>query len=148
MGRGSNGSMLRINLLLMLLGAVAGALAAIPLTWLGKVISGAPDPATLANYLWNMRVFAVMGALFAPVLAWSSLRRVPLWRAALEPTVGGLLGALLGMWLGTLTGVESLMIFLSAGGVAAASWRVHRAYAAQGLIVGGESGSVQLPGAS
>lgn len=142
MARGSNGSMLRINLLLMLLGAVAGALAAIPLTWLGKVISGAPDPATLANYLWNMRVFAVMGALFAPVLAWSSLRRVPLWRAALEPTAGGLIGMVLGIWIGTLIGSEALMLFLSAGGIGAACWRLNRSYSHKSLI--GAEGRTEL----
>lgn len=129
MNGASKGSMFRINFLLVVLGAVAGALAAVPITWFGKIIAGAPAPATLANYLWNMRVFAVMGAIFAPILAWSSLRSVPLWRAALEPTLGGLLGALLGMVLVTITGSEALMIWLSAAGLAAGTWRVSRAHA-------------------
>jgi hypothetical protein len=37
-------------------------------TVLGKLAAGAPDPATLSNFLVNMRAFAVMGALFSPPL--------------------------------------------------------------------------------
>ncbi|MBP9898234.1 MAG: hypothetical protein KBF28_07680 [Gemmatimonadales bacterium] len=113
----------RINLLLALLGAVVGALAAIPLTWVGKVLSGAP-PADLANYLWNMRVFGIMGALFGPMLAWSSLRNVPLWRAALEPTIGALVGAALGM----ATGSEALFLLGTVAGLALPAWRLNRVY--------------------
>jgi hypothetical protein len=116
--------MLRINLLLVVLGAVGGALAAIPLTSLGKVLAGAPEPATMANYLWNMRVLGVMGALFGPVLAWSSLRLVPLWRATLEPALGAVVGAALGM----ATGFDALFLLGTACGVAFPVWRLNRAY--------------------
>lgn len=119
----------RINLLLAVLGGVVGALAAIPLTWVGKVLSGAP-PADLANYLWNMRVFGIMGALFGPMLAWSSLRNVPLWRAALEPAIGALAGAALGM----LTGADSLFVMGAALGLALPVWRLNRVYRAQGQL--------------
>ncbi|MEO8479949.1 MAG: hypothetical protein ABI542_10000 [Gemmatimonadota bacterium] len=124
MPKPGSGSTLRIYLLLMALGAIGGALASIPLTWLGKVITEAPDPATLANYVWNMRAFAIMGALFSPILTWSSMRRVPLWRTILEPAIGGLVGAVLGFFLGS----EGLFLLLSAGGVGLAAWRLNRSY--------------------
>lgn len=115
---------LRIYLLLMALGAIGGALASIPLTWLGKVIAQAPDPTTIANYWWNMRAFAIMGALFSPVLTWSSMRRVPLWRTICEPAIGGLVGALLGILLGSV----GLFLLLAAGGICLAAWRLNYSY--------------------
>lgn len=123
MTQGANWAVLRINLVLAVIGAVVGALAAIPLTWVGKVLSGAP-PADLANYLWNMRVFGIMGALFGPMLAWSSLRHVPLWRAALEPAIGALVGAALGM----ATGSGALFLLGAAAGLALPAWRLNRLY--------------------
>jgi hypothetical protein len=91
---------LRITALLMLLGAMAGALLSVPMTIVGKLMAGAA-PADVANYLWNLRAFAILGAVAGPVLGWTSLRRVPLWRAALEPAVAGLLGAVAGFLIGT-----------------------------------------------
>jgi|CXWL01.1.fsa_nt_gi hypothetical protein len=118
-----NWAVLRINLLLAILGAVVGALASIPLTWVGKLIAGAP-PATFVNYLWNMRAFSFIGAMFGPVLAWSSLRIVPLWRAALEPAIGAVIGAALGM----MTGSGGLLVLGAAVGVALPAWRLNRVY--------------------
>lgn len=118
-----NWAVLRITVLLVGLGAVVGALAAIPLTWVGKVVSGAP-PADLANYLWNIRAFGIMGAMFGPLLAWSSLRAVPLWRAALEPAIGAVVGAALGM----MTGSDSLFLLGAAAGIALPAWRLNRVY--------------------
>lgn len=118
-----NWAVVRITLLLAVLGAVVGALAAIPLTWVGKVLSGAP-PADLANYLWNIRALGIMGALFGPLLAWSSLRTVPLWRAALEPAVGAVIGAALGM----MTGSGELFVLGTATGIALPAWRLNRVY--------------------
>lgn len=119
----SGRSVLRVTLLLMALGAVMGALAAIPLTMIGKVIAGA-DPATFANYLWNARAFGIMGALTGPLIAWAWLRRVPLWRAALQPTVGGLLGATAGM----LIGVGTAFVGLAITGIGLGAWQANRAY--------------------
>ena len=113
----------RINLILAILGGVVGAIAAIPLTWVGKVVSGAP-PADLANYLWNIRAFGIMGAMFGPMLAWSSLRNVPLWRAALEPAIGAVVGAALGM----MTGSGGLFVLGTATGLALPAWRLNRVY--------------------
>ena len=137
--QGSGSAVLRVNLLLAALGAVVGILASIPLTWIGKLIAAAPDPATTANYLWNMQAFGIMGALFGPILAWSTLRRVPLWRAALEPAAGAVIGAILGMMLGS----AALILLLAAGGVTLTSWRLNYWYRAGALP---KSGDVLRPG--
>jgi hypothetical protein len=68
---------------------VGGAVAAVALTFLSNIIAGAPDTPGLVVYRWNIGIFAVMGGVFAPVLAWSMLRRVPLWRTVAEPAVAG-----------------------------------------------------------
>lgn len=116
--------MWRVNLLLIVLGAIGGAVAAIPLTYLGKWIAGAPDPATVANYLWNMGAFAVMGGLFSPTLTWSAMRRVPLWRAVVEPAIGGVVGSILGF----LSGSGAAFLLLAASGIGVAAWRLNYAY--------------------
>jgi len=134
MSKESTGPLLRVNLLLAALGAVVGLLASIPITWLGKIVAGAPNPATWANYLWNMQAFGLMGAVFGPVLGWSALRRVPLWRAALEPAAGAVIGAL----IGSLIGSPVLFLLLAVVGIAGTSWRLNRAYSnSTGLPPGG-----------
>src|SRR5690348_337277 len=65
-------------------GAIAGAAFGIVLTRLGKIIAGAP-PATFANYVWNATVFGVLAGIVSPIISWSALRRVPLWRTVAEP---------------------------------------------------------------
>ena len=138
MSRESRGTVLRVNLLLATMGAIVGILAAIPITWIGKIVAGAPQPATMANYLWNMRAFGIMGAVFGPVLAWSTLRRVPLWRASLEPAAGGIIGALIGM----LTGSAALFLLFAASGIALAAWRLNRSHReTPGLTPGGRESS-------
>lgn len=74
----------RLKLALSLGGALAGAAFGVILTRLGKIAAGAP-PATLANYAWNAAVFGVMGGIVSPIVSWSALRRVPLWRTVAEP---------------------------------------------------------------
>jgi hypothetical protein len=113
----------KINAVLVALGAVAGALIAIPLTYVGKLIAGAPA-ADIANYVWNMRIMAVAGAIFGPPMAWPTMRSAPLWRAFIEPAVGGLVGVVAGYYI-----AGSLGFFLGGGlGVAGATWRLHRAF--------------------
>ncbi len=121
---GSAFSITRINIGLAVVGAIVFAVAAIPVTVLGKLATEAPDPATLSNYLINMRAFAVMGALFSPLLTWSALRRVPLWRALSEPALGGVIGATIGTFVGPAVG----FLLLAPVGVAIASWRLARSY--------------------
>ena len=88
-------------------GAAAGAVVGLALTVLGKVVAGAP-PADAANYAWNAGIFAALGAVLAPAVTWSALRRVPLWRAVAEPLVGAVAGAAVGVLLGS--GVAFLLL--------------------------------------
>jgi hypothetical protein len=68
---------------LTIAGVVAGALFGLMLTRLGKIAAEAPA-ATLANYAWNAAVFAMVGGVLTPVVSWSTLRNVPLWRSSLN----------------------------------------------------------------
>jgi hypothetical protein len=113
----------RLNLLLAFTGALGGALMGAALTVIGKLIAGAP-PATVANYQRNMLIFGVMGALCAPVVTWSALRRVPLWRTMLEPLLAAVAGAIAGLLLGS----PLAFLALPVAGVAVAVWRLNYAY--------------------
>jgi hypothetical protein len=97
----------RIKVGLTVAGAVAGAAFGIILTPLGKIAAGAP-PATLANYVRNAVWFAAMSAVVSPIVAWSTLRRVPLWRTIAEPL--GL--AVTGGVIGVVTSVPALLLAL------------------------------------
>ncbi len=113
----------RLKVGLTLAGAVAGAAFGIVLTPLGKFAAGAP-PATLANYAWNAGVFAVLAAVVSPVVAWSALRRVPLWRTIAEPlglAVGGGVVAV-------VTGMPVLLLALPAVGLVAGFLHLERRY--------------------
>jgi hypothetical protein len=106
-----------ITAALIIGGAVAGALIGLVLTPLGKIVAGAP-PADVANYLWNAGVFGVMGAAVAPLVVWSSLRHVPLWRTIVEPLAGASIGAT-AAWL--LASGPALLVLTPLGAVAAAA---------------------------
>jgi hypothetical protein len=87
----------RLKVGLTLAGILAGAAFGVVLTRLGKIVSGAP-PGTFANYLWNAAVFGAVAGIVSPLVAWSGLRRVPLWRTVAEPllwAVGGGVAAVL-----------------------------------------------------
>ncbi len=109
-------------------GAVAGAGIGVVLTILGKIVAGAP-PADAANYIWNAGVFAALGAGVAPLVTWSALRSVPLWRTVAEPLAGSILGAAVGVLLGS--GV-AFLVLAPLGGLAAVA-RLHRAYRPRAL---------------
>src|SRR5688500_14867780 len=74
----------RLTAGLVAAGFCAGAIFGVAITVFGKIVAGAP-PATPANYLWNAVVFGVAAAVVSPVVTWSALRRVPLWRTVVEP---------------------------------------------------------------
>lgn len=84
---------------LVVAGAVAGAVFGVVLTRLGKLATGAP-PATLANYVWNAAVFGALAAVVSPLVTWSELRRVPLWRTVAEPLVAAVAGGCVAVVLG------------------------------------------------
>ena len=87
----------RLKFGLTVAGLAAGAIFGAALTIFGKIVADAP-PATLGNYAWNAAVFGVIAAIVSPVITWSVLRRVPLWRPTVEPLglaiVGGAIGVL------------------------------------------------------
>ena len=81
----------KITALIAGLGVIGGAAAAVILTYLGNIISGAPRPAPLSVYIWNIRIFAILGGVFSPVFAWGMLRNAPIWRIVAEPAAAGVL---------------------------------------------------------
>lgn len=119
----SRPTMWRLTALLAVTGALGGALIGAALTVIGKIITSAP-PATVANYGRNVLVFGIMGALSAPLVTWSALRRVPLWRTMLEPVLAAVIGAIGGLLLGS----PLAFLALPVAGVAIAVWRLNYAY--------------------
>jgi hypothetical protein len=113
----------RLTAGLVIAGAAGGAIAGAALTVLGKLVAGAP-PATLANYAWNMAAFGLMGAVIGPVVTWSALRNVPLWRTVLEPLVAGVAAAALGVAVGSGT----LFLVLIPIGIGASILRLNYSY--------------------
>lgn len=104
-------------------GALAGAIFGIVLTRLGKIAGGAP-PATLSNYAWNAAVFGVMAGVFSPLVTWSTLRRVPLWRTIVEPlgyAIAGGAGAI-------VVGIPWLVLVLPPVGLVLGFTRLARRY--------------------
>ncbi len=108
---------------LVVAGAVTGAVFGLVLTRLGKIATGAP-PATLANYLWNAAVFAAIAAVVSPMVTWSELRRVPLWRTLVEP----LAAAVAGGCAAVILGVPALILVLPPVGLALGFANLRRRY--------------------
>jgi len=113
----------KVTAVLAVLGAIAGGAAAIPLTFFGKIISGAPNPATLHEYAWNIRVLAVMGAVFSPVFAWGALRHVPIWRAVVEPALAAIAGSIVSMLV-----MPALFPFTASGPAVASTHLLSKRY--------------------
>jgi hypothetical protein len=135
------GSKWPIVISVCLLGGMAGALVSIPITWLGKVVTGAP-PATMANYVWNMRAFGIMGAVIGPAVMISALPRVPLWRAVTAPMVACVLGALTGAILGS----GYLFLALPVLGITLATWRLNYAWREPRVLIEHHDDLPELPG--
>lgn len=136
-------TLLRVNLLLAALGAVMGAVAAVPFTWLGHLVTRAPWSLTLATYLWNIESFAIMGAILGPALAWVALRRVPVGLAAFGTGLGAILGGTIALLISPFT----MFVPFSALGAMLAAWglqRKHRADQAHRSLPATERGH-QIP---
>lgn len=112
-----------LKVALVVAGIGSGAVFGLVLTVFGKIVAGAP-PATAANYLWNAAVFGALGGIVSPVVAWSALRRVPLWRTVAEP----LALAVAGGAAGVLVGSAVLFLALPPVGLVAGFIRLSRAY--------------------
>lgn len=107
-----------------MIGMAAGAAFGLVLTRAGKIVAGAP-PAALANYAWNAAVFAVLAGIVNPIISWSALRRVPLWRTVVEP-----LGyALAGGAAAVIAGLGVLLLALPPVGLALGILRLRQRYA-------------------
>lgn len=113
----------RLAVGLVIAGAISGAVVGAAITVLGKIVAGAP-PATLPNYLINMGWFGLFGAVLSPIVIWSALRRVPLWRTVVEPLVAGVGGAAIGVAMGS----PVLFLGLIPVGIGAAVARLSFAY--------------------
>ena len=113
----------RLRLGLIIAGVVGGAIVGAALTILGKIVTGAP-PATIPNYVWNIVAFGLFGAVIGPIVTWSALRRVPLWRTMFEPVVAGVAGAAIGVAIGS----EALFLALVPVGIIAAVTRLGFVY--------------------
>lgn len=108
---------------LVVAGVLAGAVLGIMLTRFGKIAAGAP-PADLANYLWNATVFGVLSGVVTPMVTWSTLRNVPLWRTIAEPL--GL--AFAGGGLAIVIGIAPLVLLLPLTGLVAGVVHLQRRY--------------------
>jgi hypothetical protein len=112
-----------LKLGLTVAGVLAGAVFGILLTRLGKIAAGAP-PATLFNYAWNAAVFAVLGGIMSPLVTWSTLRNVPLWRTIAEPLIWAVAGA----GVAIIVGVPVLLLLLPPAGLALGIVNLDRRY--------------------
>lgn len=114
---------LKITSTLVGIGALGGAAAGLALTYLGNVISGYHITPGLGVYAWNMGIMGGLGAVFGPPLAWTLLRRVPLWRTLTEPALAGIGGSVVAMLL-----APSLFPILVPGAILASAVRLRYAY--------------------
>jgi hypothetical protein len=110
-------------------GALAGAALGIFLTRLGKIVADAP-PATFANYAWNAAVFGISAGVISPIVSWSALRRVPLWRTVAEP----LAYALTGGAVAVVVAAPTLLIALPPVGLLVGFVRLHRRYPERAIL--------------
>jgi len=112
--------------------AESGAVIGACLCWLGFTSwalmvhgTGVLTPSSLVGItMWALVVGAPLGALAAPLMGLSVLRRAPLWRVLLVPVVGALAGLTLGLLLSPGVArlpLRPLAIVLAAGGMVAGS---------------------------
>jgi MFS family permease len=112
------------------------AVVAVALAGVGAVVGGVLGAAlvgaiTIKHGLWRDALGpgaafgALVGAVLAPIAAFTLMRRVPIWRAIAETAVGTVAGAALGMLLQpTFTGFFASEIFLGVVGFAVAAVRL------------------------
>jgi hypothetical protein len=118
-----------VTLAVSAVGAVVGAVLG-ALTILGVAIVAASSRVLQGGGLAGAASFgSVVGAVLAPVAAWTLMRHVAVWRVILETALGTALGAALGLsaaWLaGTIPGPGFLWPFASGlGGFVAAALRL------------------------
>jgi hypothetical protein len=107
-----------------LLGGSCGLLALLPIPVRHLLRPTGDDGFITAGDLapWAFACGASLGAVLGPTLAWTLLRRVPLWRLLLEPAVGTIAGAFLGWAVADnwwLRGIPTILTFAFTGTIAA-----------------------------
>jgi hypothetical protein len=133
-----------VTALLSALGAAVGAITAPVLSFLATAVAQATLPTGRVEYFYGPVEFAIVGAIGTPVLAWLLMRRVPLWRAIMEPAIGGVLGTLIALAaipvLHPPLLVQPLFVLAGVVGAAARLRRAHRTvpgvHAASDLLAG------------
>jgi hypothetical protein len=79
-------------------GVICGMLALAPIPLLHLLRPKQDDNVIISGLVpWTAAVGAGLGAVLGPVLAWSLLRPVPLWRMVLQPALGAVIGSLVGL---------------------------------------------------
>lgn len=79
-----------------MVGAVIGAAAAVLLNALGDYLIALRHPQGTLSYHWKAGAFAIAGSVITPILAWTTLRRAPVWRVAAEPAAAAVLVTVVG----------------------------------------------------
>ena len=112
-----------VTLALNAIGAVVGAgLGALALWGLSIAIGNPRSIELIGGATW---FGAILGAVLAPVAAWTLMRHVPIWRAIVEPIVGTAIGVAAGLVLGPRFGRAVLWpIGLGLAGFALAAIRL------------------------
>jgi len=119
---------LQVTALLSAGGAVVGALTAVALTFLATAVANATITGGHVEYSYGAAGFALVGAIGTPALTWLLMRRVALWRAIIEPAIGGVFGTLVALSTIPLFHTPVLMQpFCVLGGIALAAFRLRRA---------------------
>lgn len=103
-------------------GAIVGAGAFLPL--IGDIVDANAFVVPFIGAVFG----AMLGGILAPIFAWTLLRRVPLWRAVLEPTIGALAGAILGTFVMLLTNGGLWPLLFALGGFLAAVVRLYNRF--------------------
>ena len=104
------------------LGALGGVVAGVVLPPLISRIVGAFPP-TPEVYIRNITIMAGFGAVFGPVLAWSMMRYVPLWRTVLEPAIAAVAASIVSALV-----APSWFAVMVPSAVILAAWRLNRGY--------------------
>ena len=112
-----------LRVALIVSGTLAGAVFGVILTRLGKIVTGAP-PATTVNYIWNAAVFGLLAGVLSPLITWSVLRRVPLWRTVVEPLVWASAAGMAAI----VVGIPAFILILPPAGLVIGILNLHRRY--------------------
>ena len=88
---------------MIVIGGVVGAVLGVLAFAFMAIAQGREWLHTIATFADTAALFgAGVGAVLAPIAAWTLMRHVPLWRAIVETSVGTTLGVIVGYFCGSL----------------------------------------------